>query len=112
MPDTTQPTRPSTPGARDRLRGEMHQALDARALNLEQQRLIFNPSPECDSLVEHIGRLVSGAPAAQVVELRRLLRRLARSNAAEGECERALAASIEQSLQAHFGARKLEPAAA
>lgn len=107
--DTRKRTGRPAPVTRDQLRTQMRDTLDARALNLEQQRLIYNPSPACDSLVEHTGRLASGAPAEQVVELRRLLKRLLTSNAAEGEHERQLAASIEQSLSAHFGARKREP---
>ena len=96
-----------TVGYRDQRRSDMRHVLDARALNLEQQRLIFNPSPEIDSLAEIIGRALSGRPAEELLEARRVLKRLLASNHEEGGHERELAASIEQSLSAHFGAQKV-----
>lgn len=98
--------------SRDQLRAEMRDALDARALNLEQERLIYNPSPEPDSIVELVARLASGRPAEEVLEVRRLLRRFIESNAAEGGLECRLAGSIEASLQRHFGARERAEATA
>ena len=55
--------------------------MEARAYNLEQERLFFDPSPERDSLVEVID--------TGCLEVVNLVRRLVDSNMREGEAERA-----------------------
>lgn len=92
---------------RDELRAQMRAALDARALNLQQQRLIRNPSPQVDSIVEVVHRMIADGPEPRwVLELSRLVKQLEQGNQMEGEQERALARGIEQSLQRHFGSKK------
>ena len=71
-------------------KGLLLPALDARAHNLDQEALIFNPSPERDSLLEWANELSKIAPDI-AAELLVLMRRLLESNMAEGECERAFA---------------------
>jgi hypothetical protein len=61
--------------------------LDARAENLRQARLAHNPSPEIDSMAEHIAAAALTATPGQLVHLRavaRLLGELLESNAREG----------------------------
>lgn len=97
---------------RDDLRACMRSVLDARACNLQQQRILHNPTPECDSLAEHIAELLTeGVPAQRVLEMTRLLRRLAESNVAEGGEERYLAGEIETALQARFAKNRKEVSA-
>lgn len=73
--------------------------LDARAENLHQQRLIANPTPQIDSICEHLHALAATATPAQrhhVRELVRLVRALAASNTTEGERETAVAGVCDQ----------------
>jgi hypothetical protein len=75
--------------------------LDARALNLEQARLLFDPSVEVDSLLELPAALLrAGAPAVLVSELSVLCRRVLESNLLEGERERVLAGVLDEQLAA------------
>lgn len=67
-------------------------SMDARAHNLRQAQLVENPSPEPDSLLEHLELLESGRlSASSLPELVRLVRDLGASNAAEGTHEVAIA---------------------
>lgn len=73
--------------------------LDAKALNQHQQRIVANPSPECDSLVEHISAVARTATPEQrdhLYAIARLLNDLAHANHAEGECERMVAGAADQ----------------
>lgn len=61
-------------------RSALDPGMEARAYNLEQERLYYDPSPERDSLVE-----VIDTGCLQVVNL---VRRLVDSNLREGQAER------------------------
>jgi hypothetical protein len=80
-------------------RGALERAMDARALNLEQARLVFNASPEVDSIAELPAALLrAGAPADLVARLSVLCRQLLASNVEEGRCETAVAGLLERQL--------------
>jgi hypothetical protein len=66
--------------------GALEPALDAEVLNHDQARLIYDPSPQIDSLVE----LVDGA-FKNAVAMARLLSELAASNGLELDRERMIA---------------------
>lgn len=85
-----------TPTARDILKGLLNPAMDARAHNVGQARTVWNPSPECDSIIEYLARVQDQIPATVMGELLRLLRELLESNTAEGEHERAIARMADQ----------------
>lgn len=73
--------------------------LDARALNLQQQRLIHNASPEVDSLVEHVRELARTVTVEQREHLAAILdlvRDLAESNTTEGDLQRAVVGAAEE----------------
>lgn len=70
-------------------------AMDAIALNREQQRLVYDPSPEVDSLLEHVNALAAAAPGPTGTILA-LLRRFLASNQLEGDSERRIAAAADQ----------------
>lgn len=72
----------------------LHPAMDARALNLDQERLFFNPTPEVDSLLEHL-TAAGMNPAARAACLD-VIRRLVAANRAEGEAERQLAGAADR----------------
>lgn len=86
----------------------LDRGLDARALNLEQAGLLFDPSPECDSIAEVVvalSRLLaepclpSNARSQVRVLVARLVpivRRLAASNTAEGDLQRALCGAADR----------------
>lgn len=75
-------------------------AMDARALNLEQTRHLFNPTPEADSLAEEIaGLLGHGVPVGVVARLTTRCRLILESNVAEGDEEMTLAAIFETEIQ-------------
>ena len=57
-------------------------ALEGIALNRQQERLVYDPSPEADSLAEHINALASQHPA-ECAEMMRLLTQLVASNQLE-----------------------------
>ena len=61
-------------------RSALDPGMEARAYNLEQERLFYDPSPERDSLVEVID--------TGCLEVVNLVRRLVDSNLREGEAER------------------------
>lgn|GEM_PF-4185560 len=68
-------------------------AIEARAANLEQEKLILNHSPEPDSLVEVLTLL---APPKELVPLcSRLVNEFSYSNAHEGQQEKKLAGNAE-----------------
>lgn len=73
-------------------------AMDARAENLRQARLISNPSPEIDSITEHLTELARTTTPAQRPHVRALLelvRDLATSNHAEGETQTTIAGVVD-----------------
>lgn len=59
-------------------------SLEGIALNLQQERLVCNPSPEVDSLVEHINALARTDPG-RASDMMRLLTQLVASNQLERE---------------------------
>jgi hypothetical protein len=74
-------------------------ALDARALNLQQQALIANSTEEIDSLVEIVRSLARSARPDQrpvVAALVTITRELARLNQAEGELQRQIAGAAHE----------------
>lgn len=82
-------------------RSVLEPVLDARALNLEQKRLMFDPSPEVDSQLESIDLLATMVAGndqalAELDRLRTITRRIATSNGAEGARERAVAGDVDQ----------------
>lgn len=80
---------------RDRV---LHPVLDARAENLQQRRLIHNPSEETDSIVEHLAELARTCTPEQRPHLRAvldLLRELAVSNVREGQGQQTIAGVVD-----------------
>lgn len=73
----------------------LNRAMDARALNLEQERLLFNPTREIDSVLELAQTLVS-RDVGTAARLSCLTRRLMESNRAEGDRERDMALFADQ----------------
>jgi hypothetical protein len=72
-------------------------AMDARAHNLEQERVLFDPSPECDSLTERLNALhLHGACPAAIAECLHDVNRLLASNQLEGDSERRIAGAADQ----------------
>jgi hypothetical protein len=70
--------------------------LDARAHNLEQARLLFNPSPEADSLIEQLHGLDAfDVPPREVQTLVDQAVELYRSNQAEGHREQDAAGALD-----------------
>jgi CHAT domain-containing protein len=81
---------------RDRV---LNPTMDARAHNLHQARLIANPTPEIDSIVEHLAAIAETATDTQrghVLELLRLVRDLAASNHAEGTRQQTVAGVVDR----------------
>lgn len=77
----------------------LEDAMDCRALNLEQTRHLFNPTPEQDSLAEDIAALLRfGVPVDVVAKLTTRCRQILESNVAEGEGEMSLAAIFEDQI--------------
>jgi hypothetical protein len=76
------------------------EAICARAHNLEQNRLIHDASPECDSLVEAINALTGLVEPERITLMLDLTLKLAQSNAAEGEHERTIAGAGERMVHA------------
>lgn len=72
--------------------------IDARLHNLDQDVLLFDPSPERDSAVEIAAELLR--PGADVTalaaELLSIIRKIADSNAREGGCEREAAGQLDK----------------
>ena len=66
-------------------------AMDARACNLEQERLVFDPSPQDDSVLEHLRGLAEladcDAERTHVLGLTTVTQQIAVSNMAEGTFE-------------------------
>ena len=72
-------------------------ALEASALHAAQQRALFNPSPECDSLAERLIALREhGVPNTVLRGLIADVRAVIELNAREGRCERAVCVELEQ----------------
>lgn len=71
-------------------------ALEARACNLLQGRLLFDPSPEADSLLE-LPAVARGEGASErlVALMASLCRRVIASNGAEGQAELELAGLLD-----------------
>lgn len=86
-------------------------AMDAHALNRAQAALLFDPSPECDSLAEYIVALRRyQVPEWIVTEMLHLTRELITSNDLEGEVERLAAGDLER-LAAAARAPRRQPRA-
>jgi hypothetical protein len=74
-------------------------ALDGIARNHRQTRIIVNPTPEIDSIVEHVTELIRTAVPAQRPHLAALIglcRDLLAENRAEGELERSVAGAADR----------------
>lgn len=69
----------------------LERALEARAENLTQQRLLDNDTREIDSLREVLEHLAPHAPRDLIVRGRRLLDNIAHSNLREGHHEQRIA---------------------
>ena len=91
-------------------RDYLSNSLDAIAANDEQARLIFNPSPEVDSLVEDFKLLIGSsrrsvdrqadAPLpARLADTSRRLRALAHSNGRERRFELAISAAADRDVR-------------
>lgn len=87
------------PPASTTLRAPLETVMDARAHNLTQSALIYDPSPAEDSLAECILGLLHADDAHdranRVAETMVLLRRLTASNVLEGECELSAAGVLD-----------------
>lgn len=72
----------------------LDKALDARCHNIDQDNLLFNPSPEVDSL----GELLAAAPMPPEMKAAafNFIRMLAKSNQAEGGCENDIAGAADE----------------
>ena len=70
-------------------------ALDAIAHNLDQHRMLFDPSPEIDSLIE-IGNTLADEQPRLAATLLGIAARLAASNSAELACAQKVAGNGEQ----------------
>lgn len=78
----------------DVARDGLHHAMDARAANLEQDRLLHNPDPEINSIAEFAPYVRAEArPKFEV-----LVGRTLRSNIAEGNSEMEMAGLMEDEL--------------
>lgn len=72
-------------------------AMDARAANVEQQRLLYNPTPDPDSLLEHLELLQEGGRArASLRALVALCTDLSSSNSIEAGFELGIAGAADQ----------------
>lgn len=72
--------------------------MDARALNVEQQRILFDDSPEPDSLIELL-QAIDPDTKAEARAFRQLIHgavELYRSNGSEGEFELAICGAADQ----------------
>lgn len=72
--------------------------LEAQALNAAQARLGYNPSDECDSILEHAKALYRTATPGQrphLVAIARLVKQLLAHNADERELEREVAGVVD-----------------
>lgn len=79
--------------------------LDAIALNQDQERRIFNPSPEVDSLSERLAALRRHrVPAALVDAIAADVRALYHLNHQEGDMERIVAGHLDQLAAAQHAA--------
>lgn len=90
------------------LRPVLDAAMDARAENLTQDTLIWDPDPECNSLAEYVAVLLRhGVPVDVVGDVARLVRRLAESNAREGRLELDACGTLDELVARlhHDGAR-------
>ncbi len=70
-------------------------SMDARAANIEQRRLLFNSSPEPDSLFEHLELLRSGESRSWRA-LIAITTDLSASNSIEGDHELGIAGAADQ----------------
>lgn len=77
----------------------LRDAMEARARNLAEADLIYNPSPELDSLGELPAELLrAGAPADLVAQMITLCRQILAHNIAEGDCEMRVAGLMETEI--------------
>ncbi len=78
----------AAPIARDQVADLLGHGLDAQAHNSDQEILLFNPSPEPDSMVEHLNLLFAelhqaGVGADRIADLMTITRKVIESNAKE-----------------------------
>jgi hypothetical protein len=71
-------------------------AMDATAVNAEEGRLIYNPSPEVDSLVEHLALIRPYIPIAEFSKLLTLVKQIMDANERESRLERQIAGFADQ----------------
>lgn len=79
--------------------GVLEPTLDAIALNRHQARLVANPTPEVDSLAEHVrelARLATRQQRPHLLAVLELLRTLAASNDAEQTQEQTVAGLVDR----------------
>lgn len=77
----------------------LNEAMDARAHNMDQARLLWNPTPEADSLLEYLHEIRDAVPVEVMSKMLTLIRQLVESNQVEGEHERRLAGFADQMAQ-------------
>jgi hypothetical protein len=76
--------------------GDVHkhvlfEAMDARATNVRQTELLYNPSPEVDSVIEHLVALEHKVGREALAPVVTLIKELLQANLAEGQHEMAIA---------------------
>lgn len=85
--------------------------LEGDALNQAQHRALFDPSPECDSLVERVIALREhGVPSMALRGLLADIRAVIELNAREGGCHRQLAGRLDQLARTFDGGRRMQDA--
>lgn len=86
--------------------------MDAQAANARQDRVLYDPSPETDSALEHLLAIAKTATPEQRPHIRALIRCLGEArhlNAAEREHERAAAAVADPVSSVHEFAKLVRP---
>lgn len=76
----------------------LHPALDAQAANAHQDRLIYDPTPEVDSLAEHLREALKGTTGPARQHLRSafaLLTQVAHANHAERDHEQTIGGAAD-----------------
>jgi hypothetical protein len=84
--------------ASEQMRPALEHVLDARLHNLDQEALLFDPSPECDSAIEMAAAMLrpDANVTALIADQLAVLRRLLMSNRAEGGCETSAAGLLDR----------------
>lgn len=86
----------TAPTARDIVKGLLHPAMEGFAQGQRQTRLIWNPSPEADSLLEYLAEVQAQIPPEVLGKILALVKELLESNLAEGSQEKAVAGFADQ----------------